>query len=136
MEIISTSEELKNAIRLVEAEHVLKGQLLKEQLMFTYESLKPVNMIRRAMTDITSSPDLIDNILSTSMGVASGFISKKVFVGSSDNSFRKLLGSIVQISVSSLVSRNSEAIKSFVQFVFQNLLQGKKVRSTSPVSEE
>jgi hypothetical protein len=122
MQSITSSKELKNAIRLLEAENSIKQEALKEQFYITYESLKPVNLLRRTIHDISSSPDLIDTFLGSSMGLASGYISKKILVGSSNSSFRKILGTLVQLGISNVVSRNSESIKSFIQKVLKHFL--------------
>jgi len=83
MQKIASIAGLKNAIQLLEVEQADKGQLLKEQLFLTYESLKPVNLLRSTVNDIASSTYLIDNILGAAIGLVSGFLSKKIFIGAS-----------------------------------------------------
>ena len=119
MQSITSSEELRNAIRLLEVEQDIKGRQLKDQLYITYESLKPINLLRNTLKEISSSQYLIDNISGTALGLAGGFLSKKIFVGKSGNAFRKLIGSILQYGITNLVSQNSEVIKSFSQSLFQ-----------------
>ncbi len=114
MQNISNSLELKNAIHLLEAEQAVKQKLLKDQLYITYESLKPVNLLKRTIHDISTSPDILDNVIGSSMGMVSGYLSKKIFVGSSGNIFRKLLGVLVNYGISTTVKRNSEGIRSFI----------------------
>jgi hypothetical protein len=77
MEAITTSVELKNAIRILEIDQTLKEQLLKEQFYLTYESLQPVNVIKSALNEVTTTPYLTDNILGATVGLISGYISKK-----------------------------------------------------------
>jgi hypothetical protein len=122
MHNITSSEELKNAILLLEAEQASNRELLKEQLNVTYESLKPINIIRKTLRDITSSQDLTNNILGTASGLASGYLSKKIFIGTSGNLFRKLIGSILQFGVTTVVSQHPDVIrslgKSILQYIF------------------
>jgi hypothetical protein len=120
MQTITSSKELKAAIRLLETQHAVKQELLREQFYITYESLKPVNLLRKTIHDISSSPDLLDDLLGTSVGLASGFISKKIFVGSSNSFFRKLIGIVIQYGISTAVKSNSEGIKSFIQKLLRN----------------
>lgn len=122
MQTITSSKELNDAIRLLETEHAEKQELLKEQFYITYESLKPVNLLRKTMHDILKSPDLIDDLLGTSMGLASGYLSKKIFVGSSGNMFRKLIGIVIQYGISTAVKSNSDGIKSFIQNLLKHFL--------------
>jgi hypothetical protein len=123
MQNITSSEELKNAILLLEVEQASKRELLKEQLNVTYESLKPINIIRKTLRDLTSSQDLTDNILGTASGLASGYLSKKIFIGTSGNLFRKLIGSILQFGVTTVVSQHPDVIKSLGKVVLQYLLR-------------
>jgi hypothetical protein len=129
MQNITSATGLKNAILLLEDDQAVKGQLLKEQFYLTYESLKPVNLLKRTLHDISSSPDLLDNILGTSVGLASGFLSKKVFVGASGNIIRKLLGSVLQFGVTNVVAQHSDTIKSIGQVIFQHFLHKKEKNS-------
>jgi len=123
---ISSTADLKNAIQLLEVEQVLKGQMLKEQFFITYESLKPINLLKSALSELTSSPNLIDNILGTAVGLASGYLSKKLVVGASGNIFRKILGSVLQFGVTNVVTRQSDTIKSFGQYILQHLFHKKE----------
>jgi hypothetical protein len=126
MQNIISSAGLKDAIKLLEAEQEIKAQLLKEQLYLTYESLKPVNLIRHTLKEISSSPYLIDNISGTAMGLLSGFLSRKIFVGKSGNLIRKLIGSILQFGVTNVVAQNSDVIKSIGQALLQHYFRKKK----------
>jgi hypothetical protein len=127
MQNITSSAELKDAIRLLEVEQVTKRELLKEQLQITYESLKPINILRKTLRDITLSQDLTDNIIGTASGLASGYLSKKVFIGTSGNLFRKLIGSILQFGVTTVVSQHPDAIRSLGKFVLQYFFRRRKV---------
>jgi hypothetical protein len=126
MQNITSAAELKDAIQLLEAEQSIKGQLLREQLFLTYEGLKPVNLLKNALKEISSTPYLIDNISGTAMGLLGGFLSKKIFVGVSGNLIRKLFGSVLQIGVTNLVTQNSEIIKSVGQALIRHFFQKKK----------
>ena len=129
MEPITSIEDLKNAIQVLEFEHVYKQQLLKEQVFLTIESLKPANLIRSSIHEITSSPYLVENILGATVGLASGYISRKLIVSGSHNIFRKLFGSILQFGVTNVVAQHSDSIKSIGQFIYQHFLHKKEVNS-------
>ncbi len=126
---ISSKAGLKDTIHLLEDEHALKGQMLKEQLHQTYKSLKPVNLLKSTLDDITSSPYMIDNILITTLGLATGYISKKIAVRSSGNIFKKLFGTVLQIGITNLVAQNAKGIKTIGRFVFQQIFNKKEANS-------
>ena len=132
MQNITSAAGLKDAIQLLEVEQATKGQLLKEHFYLTYESLKPVNLLKGTLNDISSSPYLIDNILGTAMGLATGYLSKKILIGASSNKFRKLIGSILQFGVINFVAQHSDTIKSFSRVIFQHFLRKKELNSKKP----
>jgi len=126
MQKITSVAGLKNAIQLLEVEHQIKGQQFKEQLIFTYESFKPINVLKRSLKDIFSRSDLIENISETTFGVASGVLLNKLIVGKSGNIIRKLLGSLMQFGLTRVVSQNAELLKSLGQVLLNHLFHRRK----------
>lgn len=133
MQRITSLKELRYEIESLEAEQIIKGQFLKEQLNITYESLKPINLIRRTFKDLTSSQYLIDNIPGTIMGMVSGYLSRKIVTGGSSNILRKLIGSFLQFGVTNVVAKNSEVIKNAGMSVFEHFLNRKVMKSKDDV---
>jgi hypothetical protein len=134
MQTISSIAGLKESIQLLEAEQSIKGQILKDQLFITYESLKPGNLLKYTLKEITSSPNMIDNLAGTAMGLLGGYLSKKIIVGASGNVIRKLIGSLLQFGVTNVVAQNSEAIKSLGRSLFQHFIHRSELSSKSHVS--
>ncbi len=128
---ITSRAQLKNAIKVLEIEQAIERHLLKEHAHGVYESFKPVNLLKSTLRDITSSSSLMDNIVSTSLGLAGGYLSKKIVVGTSDNVGRKLFGSVVQFGVTNLIAQNPEAIKSFGHYVIHHLFGKKEMNCES-----
>jgi hypothetical protein len=126
MHNITSVVELKKAIQLLQEEEIEKRQLLKEQFTLTVESLKPINLLKNTVKDFSSSPELIENVIGNVAGLVSGYLSNKLFVGSSGNLIRKIIGVLVQLGVTTIVSRNPEAIKSLGQFILQYFLHKKE----------
>lgn len=131
MQNITSTAGLKDAIQLLEVEQTSNRQLLKEQFHLTYESFKPVNLLRNTLENIGSSPNLVDNITGNALGLASGYLIKKIVVGSSGNMFRKLLGIMLQVGVSNVVIQHPDAMKLFGRFLFQRILHKKEMNSKS-----
>jgi len=127
MQKITSGYRLKNAIQLLEVKQAVDAQMLKDQFYFTCESLKPVNLLKRSLHDLTSSPNLIDTILSTAIGLGTGYLSKKIVVGTSGNILRKLLGLMLQVGVTKAVAQHPDAVKSFGRFIFHQLSRKKEL---------
>lgn len=123
MESITTVNELKNAIQILELDHTVRKQLITEQVGLLSESLKLINLIKNNLQKIGSSPDMIDNILGVTVGLASGYISKKIITGGSAGTARKLLGSLLQLGVTTLIAQHPDTIKSIGQFIFRHFLK-------------
>jgi hypothetical protein len=133
MDNITSADRLKNAIQLLEVDQAEKWQLLKTQSLQTVEIFKPANLLKNAAKGFLSSPHLIDNVLDTVVGLATGFITKRLITGSSVNIFRKLIGSVVQFGVTTLATQNSDSIKSFGIFLVHRIIKkhGLKTQSRS-----
>jgi hypothetical protein len=125
MQNITTVDGLKNAIRVLEVEQASKGQLLKEQLSIVYQSLMPVNILRNTLKKFFGRSDLIDDLSGSAMGAAGGLLMKKIFIGKSGNAFRKLIGSLIQMGISNIVTQNSDLIQSVWQVILQRFFQKK-----------
>lgn len=111
MDKITNVQELNSAILKLENKQAEEAILLKEQFNLTYESLKPINLVRTTLKELVTAPDLKEDLLKTSISIASGYFSKKLAVGSSDNPFKQILGSFLQMGVTNLVSKNADGIK-------------------------
>lgn len=125
----SSTAVLKDTIQLLETEQKIEGRLLKEQFYLTYESLKPVNLLRSSIRDVASSPHLIDNIIGTAVGLATGYLSKKIVIGTSGNIIRKFFGLLMQLGVTNTIAQHPESIKSIGQFIYEHFLRKKREKA-------
>ena len=111
MGTITTIKELNAAILVLENKQAQEAILLKEQFSLTYESIKPINFIRSTLKELVTAPDFKEDMLTTSMSLAAGYFSKKLAFGSSDHPLKQLLGSFLQMGITSVVSKNADGIK-------------------------
>jgi hypothetical protein len=109
---ITTSSELRESILALEKKQADQWTLLRSEAGIVYENLKPVNLLKRTLHDLTSADGLMENIISPLVGLATGFVSKKIVVGKSANPFKNILGSLIQAAITNLIIRNPELIKS------------------------
>lgn len=117
---ITSTTELKNAIRLLETERAADLEFLKLQFQYTCESLKPANLLSSALKKTASSSLLIDTILNAALVLTTGYLSKKTGKGSS-GIFRKLLGTLLKSGLISFLIQHPDAIKSFGKFLMQHI---------------
>ncbi len=126
MQTINSAAELKNVIQQLEVEREDQKQLLKKQFYIAYENLKPVNLIKSTLNNITSSPYLKDNLLASVLGLFSGYLSKKIVTGSSDNPVRKLLGTVLQVGVTNLIVQHPGTVKLLGRLIVQYIFHKNK----------
>ncbi len=115
MNKITNTTQLNQAIVLLEAQQTLDGFLLKEQFKMTYESLRPINLVKSTLKELASAPDFKNDLLNTTLSLAVGYLSKKLAIGTTHNPIKQLLGTFLQMGVTSIVSKNSDGIKSTVE---------------------
>jgi hypothetical protein len=112
MQKINSAAALQDAIAQLEITHAEEGKMLKQQFHLAYESIKPLNLIKSTFKEAVESPDLKDNIINTSVGLATGYLSKLLFVNVSHSPIRKFLGIALQFGITQIVAKNPEAVKS------------------------
>ncbi len=95
--------------------------LLKEQAHITFESLKPINFLQDTIIDFTSQSDLKENVFNGITGVTTGFLSKKLIVGTTNSPVKKLVGTLLLIGITALVTKNSSKIKAIGEVFLKHL---------------
>jgi hypothetical protein len=95
MENITTAAELKESIKMLEAEQYVKGQELKRHFFLTVESLKPLNLIKGVVQDISTTPFLTKNFIGTASGMATSFLFRRFLPGSTAGLLFRLLGTAI-----------------------------------------
>jgi len=124
----SSSSELKVAIQFLELEQKATISQLKEQVYTIAGELKPVNLITSAMKDVASSPYLIDRVVVTAMGIGTGYLSRKFITGTSGSPVRKLIGSALQVAVTTLATKKMVPVSIIGRFLFKKLIEKKEIK--------
>lgn len=117
MREIYTIADLNAAIEAIEAQQAEEGEQLKQQFRLTYESVKPVNLIKNIFKEAAESSDLKTNILNTVAGLVMGIVSKKVFVNLSSSPVKRLLGNAILFGVTNLVAKNPRIVNSWLDAI-------------------
>jgi len=126
MEKQYTVETLKEAIKALEIKQAEERLLLKEQLLITYENLKPINFLKNIVKDFYSTENYTQDLVEIIAGMTSGFVTKKLIVGKSKNPVLKLVGLAIQFGMTTLVSKKYIAIKESIIHFINRLLEKKE----------
>ena len=117
MQNITSSLELTNAIVLLEIEHAKNYEILRNQCKESIESLSLFNIIKNTLLEELPAANSGNTLLSSLVGMASGFFMKKLASGSSDNKFREIMGTFLQFGVTKVVAGNPDMIKNVYRFI-------------------
>lgn len=104
----NATQTLDDRIALLESKKSNEFYLLKEQWQTTYESLKPVNLIKSTFRDVASSPEIKSHLVGNLIGLGTGYLSKKIMFGGTHNPIKKIIGTILQFAVSNFVGNKIE----------------------------
>lgn len=127
---ITPNETLNEAIALLEIKRDAELVDLKKQFRVTYESFKPINLLKNSLKDATSSPILKNGISGAAIGMASGYAVKNLLFRSSLNPIKIAASMVMQTLVTNLASNNSDKIKSggakLVNALISRLMRSKR----------
>jgi hypothetical protein len=115
---IKTEADLRDLIEQTQLQRIQEGEALQAYARDTLESLKPANLIRSTLSDITKSQELKDGIITSTVALAAGYFIKTILQGRSDNNFRKLVGSAAQMTVTTMIANHPEKVKAAGKKVF------------------
>lgn len=116
---------------LLQEKRVKELELLKEHLNITYESLKPINFIKSTLNEVVSSPEIQSNMANNAIGIGTGFLLRKLWVGRSNNPVKRLVGTLVQFAIANAVVKHADTIKYvgkiILRRIFNRRIESKKV---------
>jgi hypothetical protein len=108
MKTKNATTNLDDRILMLQAKKAGEWEELKEQFEVTKESLRPMNLVKGAFHDIASSPDIKKNIVGNVIGLATGYLSKKIIFGGTHNPLKKIAGAVLQFAVTNFVGKKME----------------------------
>lgn len=104
----NNSITLRFTIEQLKAKQALEISQLKTQFEKTYEGIKPINLIKNTISEVATSTDLRNGLLNNAIGLATGYLSKKIFFGSTHNPIKKILGTIVEFGIANIVAKKAK----------------------------
>ncbi len=119
------SDLLLANIETLKAKQVLELEILKAQLHITYQSMHPINLIKKFFGDIsTLKPN--GSFFEKIIGILSNFIANKMVVSTSKNLVRKSISSVLQLSAAKSLANHTEIINKAIAWIFQRLMRKKE----------
>lgn len=111
MRKVHSESDLKSAIAHLENKQNEERKALRQQFDITYESIKPVNLLKNTLKEAASNVEIRESLFVTVVGITTGYLSKKIFIGTSHSPLKKLIGAALLFGVTNVVARHPETVK-------------------------
>ena len=105
MEPIYTIDQLNQKIKLLEDRQDTEWCAIKDHIEDLKDNLKPINLLRNTVEEINETVGFKSHIAQSAISIGIGYLAKRFIVGKGDSMFKGVLGSIVQLIVTNLVSK-------------------------------
>ncbi|MBD3581103.1 hypothetical protein [Flavobacterium selenitireducens] len=127
MQPIRNDHDLQQAILELEKQKSDDGQALRDQWTLTKQNLNPMTLIKDGVKDLFAAPDVRTGVVKGLLGLASGFVTRKLVVGEKPSTVRKVVGTLAQTGVTSLAFKRSDAIQEKGASLLSGLLKKMKI---------
>jgi hypothetical protein len=111
MQSITSVDGLREAIVALESRRREQELELTIQLGLFYDSLRPVNIIKNTVRDLAGSSQVRQKVLTAAVGMASGYISRKLFFPLTSGPVKKIIGAALQLGIAGLVTGKGGGMK-------------------------
>lgn len=108
---LNQTDALNEKIIIVQNKQANELKLLKEQFHHTYQSLRPINLIKSTLHEVELAPEIKTSLFNNAIGLTTGYLSKIVLFGSSRNPITKLMGTLLQFAMTNIASKHGQDIK-------------------------
>ncbi len=121
MKTKNETAELNALIITLKKKRAFELDLVKNQLHDVCESLTPSNLIKEVFHEVTHSPEIKNTLTDNAIGLGTGFLFKKLFVGNSDNFGKKIVGTFIQFGLANIVTKHLDQIKLLSNHLFNRI---------------
>jgi len=112
MQKINSEAGLKEAILRLEIKQTEDARELNEQFHLASDVIRPFNLVKSFFKQGNAAGEFKDDILNTSFGLMTGYLSKLLFQGVTKGPFKKMVGTALMFGVTSIIAKNPEAVRS------------------------
>lgn len=105
---IHTTKDLEEAIKALEIRKENEEELIKLHFHELIEKLKPSNLVKETVAEVSESMDFKKNLFNIALGLGVGYLSKRAVVGQKAAGIGKqLLGTALEFGIANFVARKS-----------------------------
>jgi len=126
MQKISTTSELRAAIVLLEEKQKTQGIELKEQFYATYESFKTINLFKKVLLEVATTPGLMSGMINTVVDLSQHKNHKKKDKEVSESTLQNIFRLLLKTGVTKLIVENSDSLLLLGQYIIRRIFSHKK----------
>ncbi|GAC1387742.1 MAG: hypothetical protein NVSMB45_17550 [Ginsengibacter sp.] len=116
MSNINTSAELKARIVELQVKKNNDEELIRTHFHEIVEMLKPANLLKTTVSEVSDSMHFKKNILNIALGLGAGYLSRKLVIGNKAAGIGKqILGSVLEFGISNFVAKQSSEMNTSVK---------------------
>ena len=101
-------QKLHNEIARLELRKSQQLADIKKQYRLTASSLRPSVLIKKTANELLEGSKVSSTVLKTVVSIVTGFLTKKLVVGKSNNLFKVVMGYIVQLTTTKMVANKMD----------------------------
>lgn len=114
MKKTSIAEALRNDIQLLRDKQTDEWRLLKAEFLHTYESLKPINILKSTLKEVTASPQIKNSVIGSVAGLTTGLLTGALWPGALGNPIKILVTTMLQAVASNVITENAHGVRLLV----------------------
>ena len=108
METIYTIDSLNQKIKFLEAQQNREWCEIKDEIDDIKENLKPLNLIRNTVQEVNEAVGFKSDLAQSAISIGIGYLAKKLVIGKTHSTFKNIIGSVLQLAVTTLISKPGE----------------------------
>ncbi|MBX2926000.1 MAG: hypothetical protein KF746_27645 [Chitinophagaceae bacterium] len=112
-----TVKDIKERIALLEEQTQIMEATLRDKAQETYNSFRPMNILKNTVHSISSSPQLKRDIFSTVVNLGMGYLGTRLLMGKGGLA-KKAAGAALQLGAGNGISKKVTIWKKFISGFF------------------
>jgi hypothetical protein len=129
MQKISSTSELRNAIFQLELKQTLQGKQLKDQFYLTYDSFKSVNLFKKIMVEMATSPALMSGIIKTILELTKHNSNKQTVEASSGSMIKNIIRTIIKYGLTNFAVEHADTIRLVGHYIIRLIFPKKEKKN-------
>lgn len=123
MQKISQTDDLHQKIATLENKQLVALSGVSLQTHQIYEDLKPINLIKNMLQEVSTSAELKNLLLQKIIQNISAYLSQHMIEGKEGNPIRKVIGAIFQLEIATITNKHADTLVVLAENLFKKIFR-------------